>query len=130
MRNPYLHILMIGLVIGADFLFFAAMAPVAEAYPARYYRRGPAERSVDRQVARRTARRTSRRVTRRHLYGLPAGYRSYYWGGHSYYLAGGVYYYPYFYGGRTVYVEIEVDSSGRPYPPPAASEIDFNVSVY
>lgn len=127
MKNSLLHLLVAALVLGGDFALFSLVAaPQAQAYPVRYYHRGPVERQVDRGVVRRTVRRTTRRVVRRHMiYGLPYGYRPYAWGGYSYYVAGSSYYYPYMYGGRTVYVIVEVDSYGRPLPPPAIDEIEF-----
>jgi hypothetical protein len=78
---------------------------------------------------RRVARRTSRRVTRRHMYALPIGYATYRWGAYNYYRVGGLFYYPYMYQGRTVYVEINIDGSGHPLPPPPASEIDIDINI-
>lgn len=113
----------------AGFSLFST-APSAQAIPPYYYRRGPIERGVDRRVARRTARRTARRVTRRNMvWAMPAMATAFWWGGHQYYRSGGLYYYPYFVSGQTVYVEIEVDAQGHPLPPPPASEIEININI-
>ncbi len=78
-------------------------------------------------IARRTSRRTSRRVVRRHMYFMPAGYRTIGYGGYNYYYYGGRYYYPYYHGGSPVYVEINIGANGQPEPPPPPSEIEINV---
>lgn len=75
--------------------------------------------------ARRVARRTTRRVVRRHMYALPVGAAAFSWGAYSYYRYNNMYYYPYMYSGRTVYIEVDIDSRGYPLPPPHPSEVDF-----
>jgi hypothetical protein len=60
------------------------------------------------------------------MWALPAGAAAFRWGAYSNYRAGGRYNYPYMMGGRTVYVQIDVDSSGNPLPPPPPSEIDID----
>lgn len=77
------------------------------------------------RVARRTSRRTTRRVARRHMYALPVGAAAFSWGAYNYYRYNNMYYYPYMYGGRTVYVEVDIDARGYPLPPPNPSEVDF-----
>jgi hypothetical protein len=74
-----------------------------------------------RSTARRTARRTSRRVTRRHLYTLPVGYAAVSLAGYRYYRYGGLYYYPYYVSGQTVYVQVDVDPNNPGPPPPVDS---------
>ena len=86
-------------------------------------------RPVAAPVVRGTARRTTRRVVRRHMYALPRGYRTITRGSYRYYYYSGLYYYPYYMSGRTVYVEITIDSNGNPTAPPPASEININVST-
>lgn len=117
-----------GLLTGVASL---AVATTATAYPYRRGYRGAPYRPGGYAVNRGVARRTSRRVTRRHLYGLPGGYRPYRWGAYNYYRVGSLFYYPYMYQGRTVYIEINVDSGGNPLPPPPASqalvEIDIDI---
>lgn len=102
-------------VTGASLLLTAAPA---EAHPLHL--------GVDRRVARRTARRTSRRVTRRHLFVLPAAASLVTFGAYRYYYAGGLYYYPYFLGGRPVYVQVDVQG-GRPLPPPPPSQVSMEI---
>ena len=80
-------------------------------------------------TARRTSRRTARRVTRRHMYTLPAGYRAVTYGAHRYYYYGGLYYYPYYVEGRTVYIHVDVNSSGQPLPPPPVEQMTVVVEV-
>ena len=84
------------------------------------------------RVARRTSRRTTRRVARRHLYGMPPSSVVVPFGAYRYYRYSGIYYYPYMLGGRTTYIEMDNDASGRPLPPPPPEqvevEIDINVS--
>lgn len=83
----------------------------------------------DRRVARRTSRRTSRRVTRRrHFFGMPPGAAPFMYGGYRYFVAGGLYYYPYMLGGRTVYVQVDV-SGGRPLPPPPPSQVRVEIDL-
>ena len=82
-----------------------------------------------RRTSRRTARRTTRRVARRHYYALPVGYRPYVWRSHRYYYYSGIYYYPYYISGRTVYVEIDVDDDGKPLEPPPASTIKVEIDI-
>ena len=84
---------------------------------------------VDHRVARRTSRRTTRRVTRRHFYALPAGARAHVWAGHRYYAVGGIFYYPYFIRGRTVYVQVNTTKSGEPEPPPPATKIEVEIDL-
>lgn len=89
----------------------------------------PIDRAIGRQGAR-ASRQTGRQVSRarrRGVYSLPAGYRPYSYGSYNYYFAGGRYYYPYMYGGRTVYINIEVSASGNPGPPPAPGSIDIDI---
>ncbi len=81
------------------------------------YRYAPAARGT----SRRTARRTSRRVTRRHLYTLPAGYATVSLAGYRYYRYGGLYYYPYYVSGQTVYIQVDVDPDNPSPPPPVES---------
>ena len=77
------------------------------------------------QDSRQSGRQTSR-ARRRGYYGLPAGAAPYAYGGYNYYRAGGRYYYPYMYGGRTVYIDVDV-SGGRPMPPPPVGSIDIDI---
>ncbi len=77
--------------------------------------------------ARRVARRTTRRVVRRHMYGLPAGSALYPYGRYRYYRCGGLYYYPYMIGGRTTYIQIDVNTNGQPLPPPPASQMEMEI---
>ena len=132
------------IVIGAGVFGAAtiATAPEADAQRGRsrtVARSGPAgttvrHHSVNRGVVagpastRGTARRTSRRVTRRRMYTLPAGYRVVNRGAYRYYYYSGVYYYPYYISGQTVYVEVDVDVNGNPESPPPASEVNVSVS--
>lgn len=63
----------------------------------------------------------------RGTYTRPAGYALYRYGGYTYYRAGSTYYTPYFYGGRTVYLQVKTqDGKPLPPPPPNTIEIDFN----
>ena len=80
-------------------------------------------------VARRTSRRTTRRVVRRHMFLLPGGATPFVFGPYRYYRVGGIYYYPYMMGGRTVYVEIDVDVSGNPMAPPPASQVQYEINL-
>ena len=86
-------------------------------------RRAPVAAPTVRGTARRTTRRTVRRVSRRHFYTLPAGYRAVTYGAHRYYYTGGLYYYPYYVEGRTTYIQINVDASGNPVPPPPVEQM-------
>ena len=81
-----------------------------------------------RSTARRTTRRTARRVTRRHVYTLPVGYAAVTYGGYRYYRSGGIYYYPYYVSGQTVYVEVPVDPN-NPAPPPPVDSITEEYEV-
>ena len=62
------------------------------------------------------------------FYALPRGcaWRTY--AGRRYCYYGGLYYYPYVYGGKTVYINIEVNSSGHPMAPPPSSQVIVNVN--
>jgi hypothetical protein len=94
---------------------------IAGRHMARYDRRhGQAWRApIDRATGRAVS-----RARWRGFYALPRGAVVYRYGGYSYYRAGGVYYYPYVYGGRTVYVNVNV-VNGRPAPPPPAGSINI-----
>ncbi len=96
----------------------------------------PIDRARGRQEARdsrqdgrygaRDARQDGRQTSRARRYGyytLPAGSTPFVYSGVRYYRTRGLYYYPYFYGGRTVYVQVDVNG-GYPAPPPAAGSID------
>jgi hypothetical protein len=62
----------------------------------------------------------------RHGYhGLPGGAVPYSYGGYRYYRVGPRFYYPYFYGGRTVYIDIDAEG-GVPLPPPPSGSIEIN----
>ena len=78
-------------------------------------------------VARRTVRRTTRRVVRRHMFGLPAGAALFPFGAYRYYRYAGLYYYPYMIGGRTTYIQVDVDAGGNPLPPPPASQVETEI---
>lgn len=73
-------------------------------------------------VVRGTARRIARRVTRRHLYTLSVGYAAVSLAGYRYYRYGGLYYYPYYVSGQTVYVQVDVNTS-NPGPPPSVESV-------
>ncbi len=105
-----------GLLTAAFGLF---SAQTAAAYPYGQVRR----------VSRRTSRRTMRRVARRHFYTMPHGCVPFRWGAYNYYRLGSIFYYPYMLHGRTIYVEVDVDSSGRPLAPPPASQIDVDIDI-
>ena len=90
--------------------------------PASTYRN---VRQTSRQVSRNT-RQSVRQISRRHFYTLPAGYRWVTYGRYRYCFYGGRYYYPYIYGGRTVYIQVNVNSS-NPAPPPS-SQVIVNVN--
>ena len=112
-----------GLVATAA-LMTAGVSTLAHAiYP--YY----VDRGVARRTTRRTARRTTRRVVRRHYWGMPAGAVAFRWGGYRYFHAGGLYYYPYMFSGRTVYVQVTVDSGGHPLPPPPPSQVAVEINI-
>ncbi len=88
----------------------------------------PADRAAGRQGARdsrQTGRQTSR-ARRRGYYSLPGGAVPFTYGGYHYYRAGARFYYPYMYGGRTVYIDIDVNG-GHPAPPPPAGSIDIDL---
>ena len=55
---------------------------------------------------------------------MPVGARPVMFGPYRYYSYGGAYYYPYLSGGRTVYVEVDVNS-----PPPPANEVMIDIGV-
>lgn len=80
-------------------------------------------------TARRTSRRTTRRVVRRHLYLMPASAVAVTYGRYRYFHHGGLYYYPYMIGGRTTYVEVDVDVSGKPLAPPPAAEVEVEINL-
>jgi hypothetical protein len=89
----------------------------------------PRDRARGRQAAR-YSRRTGRQVSRarrRGYYALPPGAVLRPFGPYRYYFVGSRWYYPYMYGGRTVYIVIDVDDEGNPTPPPPSDsiEIDF-----
>ena len=87
----------------------------------------PVDRIQGRQGARasRQEGRQNSRARWNGTYARPAGAVAFAWGGYSYYRAGGLYYYPYMYGGRTVYIKVDV-VNGHPAPPPAAGSIEIN----
>ena len=88
----------------------------------------PRDRAAGRQVAR-GSRQTGRQVSRarrRGYYGLPGGAVPFVHGGFRYYRVGGRYLYPYMYGGRTVYIDIDVNG-GYPAPPPPVGSIDIDI---
>lgn len=88
----------------------------------------PRDRAAGRQGARdsrQTGRQTSR-ARRRGCYALPGGAVPFRHGGYSYYRVGGRYYYPYMYGGRTIYIDIDVNG-GYPAPPPPVGSIDIDI---
>lgn len=91
----------------------------------------PIDRARGRQGARysRQAGRQTSRARRRHHWGLPAGYRPYRYGGYNYFLAGGIYYYPYSMQGRTCYIQVDIHN-GYPAPPPPASQVYAEINVY
>lgn len=93
-----------------------SIAPEAQALPVH-------------RVARRTARRTTRRVVRRHMFFMPAAAAAVTFGPYRYYRYGGIYYYPYMIGGRTTYIEIDVDTSGNPMAPPPASQVEVEIEI-
>ena len=62
----------------------------------------------------------------RGCYALPRGAVIFSYGGYRYYRVGPRFYYPYMYGGRTVYIDINV-SGGNPVPPPPAASIDIDI---
>lgn len=99
-----------------------ALAPRAEALPA--------DRIAGRQGARdsRQQGRQTSRARRRGCYALPPGAALYPYGAYRYYRVGPRFYYPYMYGGRTVYVDIDV-VGGYPAPPPPAGSIDIDIYV-
>lgn len=80
-------------------------------------------------TVRRTTRRTTRRVARRHLFLMPAGAVAVSYGAYRYFHHGGIYYYPYMIGGRTTYVEVDVDVSGKPLAPPPAAEVEVEINL-
>ena len=88
----------------------------------------PVDRAAGRQGARasRQSGRQTSRARRRGYYGLPGGAVPFAHGGYSYYRVGGRYLYPYMYGGRTVYIDVDV-SGGYPAPPPPAGSIDIDI---
>ncbi|MEI6533842.1 MAG: hypothetical protein WCN98_00770 [Verrucomicrobiaceae bacterium] len=98
-----------------------ATAPSAQALPR--------DRAAGRQGARdsRQDGRQTSRARRRGYYACPAGAVAFSHGGYRYYRVGGRYYYPYFYGGRTVYIDIDVNG-GYPVPPPPAGSIDIDIN--
>ncbi len=101
------------------------------AQAARQIARTPANAGADiarntRQATRQVSRnsyQSARQISRRHFYTLPAGYRPVTYGAYRYYYVGGLYYYPYMDAGTTVYINVDVDASGNPIPPPPASAV-------
>lgn len=88
------------------------------------------ERQEGRQGAR-ISRTTGRVVSRsrfRGCYVLPRGAVVFPFGGYRYYRVGPRFYYPYMYGGRTVYIDINV-VAGNPAPPPPAGSIDIDIDI-
>ena len=88
----------------------------------------PVDRMAGRQGARasRQQGRQNSRARWRGCYGLPVGAAAFAYGGYRYYRVGARYYYPYMYGGKTVYIDIDV-VNGKPVPPPAAGSIDITI---
>ncbi len=88
----------------------------------------PIDRRMGRQGARNSRQngRQTSRARRRGFYGLPGGAVAFSYGGFRYFRVGPRYYYPYMYGGRTVYIDIDVNG-GYPAPPPAAGSIDIDI---
>ncbi|WP_038159462.1 hypothetical protein [Verrucomicrobium sp. BvORR106] len=87
----------------------------------------PVDRIEGRQGAR-SSRQDGRQTSRarwRGTYVLPAGAAVVAVGGYRYYRVGPRYYYPYMYGGRTVYIDINV-VGGNPVPPPPVGSIEIN----
>lgn len=88
----------------------------------------PVDRARGRAGAR-DSRQTGRQISRarrRGCYALPRGAAPFVFGGYRYYRVGPRFYYPYMYGGRTVYIDINV-SGGNPAPPPPAGSIDIDI---
>jgi hypothetical protein len=74
---------------------------------------------ASRQVSRNSYQ-SARQISRRHFYTIPAaGYRWVTYGTYRYCYYGGLYYYPYMYGGKTVYIQVNATVS-NPVPPPAS----------
>lgn len=97
---------------------FSATAPVAQALPV--------DRAMGRQAAR-DSRQTGRQVSRarrRGYHSCPAGAVRFAHGGFTYFRVGPRFYYPYFYGGKTVYIDIDI-VGGNPAPPPASGSIEI-----
>lgn len=106
-------------LIGAGLLVEAFVTPPeAEALPQ--------DRMAGRQNARasRQSGRQTSRARRRGYWGLPAGAAPYYYRGHRYYRVGPRFYYPYVYGGKTVYIDVDVQG-GNPAAPPSAGSVEI-----
>ena len=97
-----------------------SLAPDAQALPVDR-RMGRAGAQASRQTGRQVS-----RARRRGCYALPHGAAPFAYGGYRYYRVGPRFYYPYMYGGRTVYIDIDV-SGGYPAPPPPAGSIDITI---
>lgn len=90
----------------------------------------PRDRAAGRQAAR-ASRQTGRQVSRSRWRGchvLPHGAVAFRYASFTYYRVGPRFYYPYIYGGRTVYIDIDV-KNGNPVPPPAAGSIDIDIDI-
>jgi hypothetical protein len=86
----------------------------------------PIDRRMERQGARQS-RQSGRQASRARWTGsyvLPPGATPFLSAGFRFFRAGGVYYYPYVYGGRVVYVHVAVEN-GHPVPPPPASKVEI-----
>lgn len=126
----FLVLPVMGLVAAADIGPSAITTAVAVTTAAVTLSTAPEAQALPvHRVARRTARRTTRRVVRRHMFVLPATAMAVTFGPYRYYRCGGIYYYPYMIGGRTTYIEIDVDTSGNPMAPPPASQVEVEIDI-
>jgi hypothetical protein len=108
-------------LVGAGIMVDAFVAaPQAQALP-RDRMAGRYAARVDRRAGRQIS-----RARRRGYWGLPPGAAPFYYRGYRYYRVGPRFYYPYVYGGRTVYIDINVQE-GNPEPPPAPDSIDLDL---
>ena len=99
-------------LIGAGLMVDAfVVTPEAEALPR------------DRMAGRQAGRQASR-ARRRAYWGLPPRAAPFYYRGYRYYRVGPRFYYPYVYGGRTVYIDIDAQG-GNPAAPPAAGSVEI-----